>query len=181
MILRAISKHWWVLTLRGVAAILFGLCALFWPALTLAVLVLLWGAYSVIDGIMAVVAGISGRWWSLVFFGLIAIAAGLFAIVRPGITGLVLILVMAAWTIVRGIFEIAAAVRLRKELANEWLLIVSGILSIALGILVVMFPGAGILSIIWLIAAYALIIGALLVILSFRLRRLHRMEPRRAS
>lgn len=176
MILQAISKHWWVLALRGVTAILFGLCALFWPALTFTVLVLLWGAYSLIDGIMAVIAGVQARWWSVAFLGVIAIAAGLFVLFRPGIAGLVLIAVVAAWTIVRGILEIAAAIRLRKELAHEWLLIVSGALSIAVGILIVTFPVAGMLSLVWLIAAYALVIGVLLTVLSFRLRRLHRMD-----
>jgi uncharacterized membrane protein HdeD (DUF308 family) len=181
MMIHAISRRWWVLALRGLIAVVFGVCALLWPAVTFAVLVLLWGAYSVVDGIIAVATGVWGRWWSLVFFGVIAIAVGLFALFRPGITGLALLLLIAAWAMVRGAFEIVAAVQLRKALSNEWLLILSGALSIVFGILIALFPGAGILAVVWLIGAYALIIGVLLLVLSFRLRRLRRMEPRLTS
>ncbi|HWQ53702.1 MAG TPA: DUF308 domain-containing protein [Bryobacteraceae bacterium] len=152
-ILAGISRNWWVLAVRGFIAVLFGLCAFLWPGLTLAVLVLLWGIFALADGVMAVIVGGWGRWWSLLLFGLLAIAIGVFALSQPHITALALLFVIAAWAIARGIFEIVAAIRLRKELSNEWLLILSGSLSIAIGVLLVMFPGAGALSMVWLLGA----------------------------
>lgn len=172
------SRNWWMLLLRGIIAIVFGLCAFLWPGLTLAVLILLWGAFALVDGVIAVIEGGRVRWWSILFFGVLAIAAGLFALLQPGITALALLFVIAIWAIARGILEIVAAIRLRKELTNEWLLVLSGLLSIGLGVLFVMFPGAGILSLLWLLGAYALVAGILMIVLSFRLRGARRQfEP----
>ncbi len=181
-VLRAMTRHWWVLAVRGLAAVLFGIGAFLWPGLTLAVLVLLWGAYALVDGVAAVVAGARARWWSLLIVGLIGIVAGAFTFFRPGITAVALLIVIAAWAIARGIFEIVAAVRLRKELPNEWLLILSGLASVAFGVLAALFPGAGALSIVWLIGIYALAVGILLLVLGFRLRSLpDRLEARLAT
>ncbi len=181
-ILGVVSKNWWMLAVRGVIAILFGLCAFLWPGLTLAVLVMLWGAFALVDGILAVIAGGAVRWWSLLLFGIVAIAAGLFALFWPGITAVALLFVIAIWAIVRGITEIVAAIRLRKELANEWLLVLTGVLAVALGVVLMMSPAAGILALIWFLAAYALVVGVLLLILAYRLRGVHRqMQPRLAT
>jgi uncharacterized membrane protein HdeD (DUF308 family) len=175
-----VSRRWWVLALRGVAACLFAVSAFAWPGLTLGVLVLLWGAFAFVDGVAALVAGIGTRWWSVVFFGVVGIAVGLYALFRPAMTALALILVIAAWAIVRGVLEIAAAIALRKELSNEWLLVLAGVLSIAFGVCVAAFPGAGALSLVWLVGAQALVIGLLWIWLAFRLRGLTRLDEAHA-
>jgi uncharacterized membrane protein HdeD (DUF308 family) len=171
-ILGAVTSNWWVLALRGAIAILFAVCAFLWPGLTLGVLVILWGAFALFDGVAAVMAGFQARWWALVIFGVLSIAAGAYALFQPGITALALLFVIAMWAIARGIFEIAAAIALRKELSNEWLLILSGVVSIAFGLFVAMFPGAGALSVVWLIGIQALAVGILFLGLAFRLRGL---------
>jgi uncharacterized membrane protein HdeD (DUF308 family) len=168
------SRHWWVLALRGVAAVLFAICAFIWPGLTLAVLVVLWGAFAFVDGIFAVVSGASTRWWSLLLLGILGIVAGLIALFMPGITAFVLLIVIASWAIVRGSLEIAAAIQLRKELTGEWLLILAGVASIVFGILILLFPASGALAVVWLIGLQALVIGILEIALAFRLRRIHK-------
>ncbi len=177
-ILGDLSRDWWTLALRGLAAVIFGVLAFFWPGLTLAVLIWLWGLFVLVDGVMAVIAGGRGHWWALLLFGLLAIAAGLIALFQPGLTALALLFVIAAWALVRGVLEIVAAVRLRRELNNEWLLVASGLLSVLLGVLLVMFPAAGVLSLVWLIGAYAIVVGILMLALAFRLRGVQRrLEP----
>jgi uncharacterized membrane protein HdeD (DUF308 family) len=171
-----LARNWWVLAIRGVAAILFGIAAFVWPGITLAVLVLLFGAYALVDGIFAVIAGIAAheeqhRWWLLILEGLAGIVIGVLTFLYPGITALVLLYFIAAWAIVTGAFEIAAAIRLRKEIVDEWLLVLAGIASMLLGILLMVLPGPGALALIWLIGAYALVEGVLLLLLAFRLRR----------
>jgi uncharacterized membrane protein HdeD (DUF308 family) len=103
-------------------------------------------------------------------FGVLGIAAGVYALFQPGITALVLLFVIAAWAVLRGVLEIAAAIALRKELTHEWLLVVSGALSIAIGLAMFAFPGAGAVALVWLIAIQALAAGVLLIALAFRLR-----------
>lgn len=164
------SRNWWALLIRGIAAIAFAIMAFIWPGLTVAVLVLLWGAWAIVDGIFAIVGGARSRWWSLLFLGVVGVAAGLVALFLPGMTALILLMFIAAWAIVRGIFEIAAAIRLRRELTGEWALILSGILSIAFGVLLMLYPGAGALAVVWLIAVWSLVIGILLISLAFRVR-----------
>ncbi len=169
---RALSQHWWVVLLRGVLAILFGVMAWAWPGVTLAVLVLIWGAYALTDGIFEVLAGIRGKWGSLVVLGLLGIAAGVVAFVWPGITAITLIWVFAFWAIVAGILQVSAAIRLRREVRGEWLWIVSGAFTVLLGVLLLLNPGAGALSITWLIGSLAVAWGILLVVLAFKLKRL---------
>lgn len=171
-LLSAVARSWWMFALRGVVAVLFAICAFIWPGLTLGVLILLWGAFAVVDGVVAIASGISGRWWAHAAFGVLGVAAGMIALFRPGITAFALLMVIAAWAIVRGAFEIVAAIRLRKELTGEWLLVLAGIASIGLGILMVLFPGAGALAVVWLIGLQALIAGILLIALGLRLRRI---------
>jgi uncharacterized membrane protein HdeD (DUF308 family) len=171
-LLQMVASSWWVLALRGALAVFFALGAFLWPGLTLLVLVVLWGAFALMDGLMAVVVGARMRWWSILIFGLVGVAAGVLTFLRPGITALALISLIGAWAIIRGVFEVAAAIRLRKEISNEWLLILSGLASFVFGVLVLLFPGAGALSLVWLIGIYALLIGILLFTLAFRLRGL---------
>jgi uncharacterized membrane protein HdeD (DUF308 family) len=179
------AQYWWVLAIRGVVAILFGIGAFLWPGITLAVLVLLFGAYALVDGIFAVVAGLtarreSERWWWMVLEGVAGVILGVLTLLWPGITALVLLIFIAAWSIVTGVLEIAAAIRLRREIEGEWLLVVAGAASVLFGILLLIRPGAGALAVIWLIGAYALVFGVLLLVLAFRLRGYRNMPDRSA-
>jgi len=169
---RAMAQHWWVVLIRGVLAILFGIMAFAWPGVTLAVLVLFWGAYALFDGVFEVIAGIRGKWGSLVVLGLLGIAAGVITFLWPGITAITLLWVFAFWAIVAGVLQISAAIRLRKEVQGEWLWILSGLCTVLLGVLLILYPGAGALSVIWLIASLAVVWGILLVFLAFKLKGL---------
>jgi uncharacterized membrane protein HdeD (DUF308 family) len=170
-----LARNWWVFLIRGIAAILFGIGAFVWPGITIAVLVLMFGAYALVDGIFAIIAGISARqeterWWMMILAGIAGIITGVLTFLWPGITALVLLYFIAAWAVVMGIFEIAAAIRLRKEIEGEFWLILGGIASVIFGVLLVIMPGAGALASIWIIGIYAIIFGITLVILAFRLR-----------
>ena len=176
-----LSRYWWVLALRGLMAIVFGILALLWPQITLLTLIYLFGAYVLLDGIFAVITGIRSygeneRWWAVLLEGLLGIAVGVLAFVWPDVTGLVLLYFIAAWAVITGIFEIFAAIRLRRELTGEWLMVLSGLLSIAFGVALVIFPAAGALALTWLIGAYAIFFGILLIILAFRLRGMRPSE-----
>jgi uncharacterized membrane protein HdeD (DUF308 family) len=160
-------------------AVLFGVAAFAWPGITLGALVLLYGAYALVDGAFAVAAAMIGRtggipWWAMLAEGLIGIAIGAITFAWPGITALVLLYLISAWAVVTGVFEIVAAVRLRKEIRGEWLLALSGVLSIVFGLALVANPGAGALAVVWLIGAYAIFFGALLIALGVQLRGLSR-------
>ena len=165
-----LAQHWWVVLLRGVAAIAFGLMAYAWPGVTIAVLVIFWGAYMLVDGIFEVVAGVRAKWGSLVFLGVLGIAAGLVAFFMPAVAAGALVYIIAFWAIVAGVLQISAAFRLRKEIEGEWLWILSGLCTVVLGCLLIARPGAGALSLIWLIASFAIAWGILLVILAFKLK-----------
>jgi len=171
--LRTLAQHWWVVLLRGLLAIVFGLLAYAWPGLALASLVLLWGAYALVDGVFEVVAGVRGKLGSLILLGVLGIAAGLVTFFWPGVTAITLLYIIAFWAIVAGVLQISAAIRLRKEVEGEWLWILSGVCTVILGFLLIARPGAGALSVIWLIASFAIAWGILLVILAFKLKKLH--------
>lgn len=173
-LLHSLSRNWGWILLRGILAILFGIAAFAWPLITLKVLILLYGAYVLADGIMAIVAAIQGgalapRWW-LAVVGILGVIAGLILFVRPGFGAFALLMIIGIMAIVRGIFEIVGAISLRRQITGEWLLILGGIASILFGMVVLMFPGAGALAMVWLIAAYSVVIGFLLCALAFRLR-----------
>jgi uncharacterized membrane protein HdeD (DUF308 family) len=181
-----LARNWWLLALRGVLGILFGIGAFVWPGATLAALVIVFGAYVFVDGIFAVAAGIGMRrqlnlWWLIVLEGAAGIVLGLLTFRSPDTTALVLLTFIAAWSIITGIFEIASALRLRKLIANEWLMILSGILSIIFGILLIAQPGAGAISIVWLLGAYALLFGMLTLMLALRLRGMRDTPARQAA
>jgi uncharacterized membrane protein HdeD (DUF308 family) len=170
-----ISQFWWTLLLRGIVAILFGVMAFVWPGVTLSALILLFGAYALVDGIAAIVMGIKEygdreRWWATLLGGVISVAAGVIAFVMPGITAFALLTLIAIWAIMRGVLEIAAAVRLRHVIEGEWLLGLGGALSIAFGVLLLLFPGAGALAVIFWIGAFAMMLGILQIALAIRLR-----------
>ena len=173
--LHALAKNWWMLLLRGIAAIIFGVLALTWPGMTLLTLILFYGAYALIDGVLAIVAAITGgallpRWW-LAIVGLLGIAAGLLTFVMPGLTAIVLLYFIAGWAIATGVFQVIGAIKLRKEIDNEWFLILCGIISVLFGVAMIAAPGAGALALITVIGIYAVLIGVLLVALSFRLKK----------
>ena len=160
--------------LRGLAAIAFGILAFVWPHITLTALVFLWGAYALVDGLFAIAAGVkshseSKRWWVLLLEGILSVAAGVVAFVVPGITALVLLLLIASWAIVTGAFEIGAAIQLRKYIKGEWLLGLAGVASVIFGLALFLNPSAGALALVWLIGAYAVVFGFLLIALGLRL------------
>jgi uncharacterized membrane protein HdeD (DUF308 family) len=168
--IRTLAQHWWVLLLRGLLAIVFGLLTFANPGITIAVLVLFWGAYALVDGIFEVIAGIRAKWGSLILLGVLGIAAGIVTFMWPGITAIVLLYIIAFWAIVAGVMQIAAAIRMRREIEGEWLWILSGVCTVVLGALLIARPGAGAVSVVWLIASFAIAWGVLLVMLSFRLK-----------
>ena len=175
LLLQTLAQNWWLILLRGICAILFGLLAFTWPGMTLWVLVVLYGIYALMDGVLALVAACSGgnvapRWW-LILIGLLGLAVGCMTFFYPGVTAMVLLMFIGFWSIIQGVFAIAGAIQLRKEIDNEWLLILNGILSILFGVFVLISPGAGALAIAWVIGAYAVAFGILLVGFSMRLRK----------
>jgi uncharacterized membrane protein HdeD (DUF308 family) len=172
---RSLSQNWWLVALRGVLAILFGVLAFLWPGVTLLTLIVMFGVYAIFDGLVAIWTGLSRtrespRWWTFLLEGLLGIGAGIAALVWPGLATLVFIYLIASWAVFTGILEIVAAVRLRHEITNEWFLALGGVLSIGLGVLLFLQPAAGSLALIWMIAGYALVFGILLLILGIRLR-----------
>ena len=171
-IARALATHWSSLAIRGVCALLFGIVAFMMPGLTLTTLVLIWGIYALIDGGLALIAGFKAKIWSLVFLGLVGVLAGIGAFIYPGMTALVLLYFIAVWAIVTGVLAIVTAIRLRKEITGEWALGLAGLLSLLFGAMLIARPGDGALTIIYLIAAYAVAFGILLLILAFRLKSL---------
>lgn len=175
--LQTMSRKWWLIALRGVSAVLFGILAFVWPQLTLGVLILLFAGYALIDGVMSIGASvgerkINDRWWVGLIEGVLSITAAVLAIIWPGITAVVLLYLIAAWAIITGIFEIIAAVNLRKVIEGEWTLALAGVVSIILGLILFFNPGPGILALIWVIGIYAVLFGVLLIYLGFRVRNL---------
>ncbi|RMX05032.1 HdeD family acid-resistance protein [Corticibacter populi] len=170
-----LSRSWWLLLLRGIAAIVFAIFAWLQPEITVAVLVLLFGAYSMADGILGIWTAISGRkdnayWWVLLLWGLVGIGIGVLTVIAPAAVTLALLIYVAVWAIATGVLQIIAAVRLRKEIEGEWLLGLAGVLSVVFGILLVAQPGLGILTLLWLLAGYTLVFGIVLIVLAFKAR-----------
>jgi uncharacterized membrane protein HdeD (DUF308 family) len=172
----ALARHWWVLLLRGMLAIVFALLAWLLPGITLTALVLAFGIYVEVDGVLGVWMALASRksnphWWWLLLWGLAGIVVGAITFAMPGITALVLLMYIAAWALVTGVMQVMAAWRLRKEISGEWLLGLGGLLSILFGALMVWNPGAGALAVLWLIGVYAFIFGLVMVMLALRARR----------
>lgn len=170
-----LADRWWVLAIRGVAAIVFGVLSFVRPGMSLVVLVAFVGAYAFVDGFVSLVHAFRGRragrpWGSLVFEGIVAIGAGVITFMWPKITALTLLFLIGGWAIVRGVVEIAAAIRLRKQIKGEWALGLAGVLSVAFGVLVIAAPGAGALAMVLWIGFYAVIFGALMLAAAFKLR-----------
>jgi uncharacterized membrane protein HdeD (DUF308 family) len=172
-----LSKYWGLYVLRGILAILFGLAAFFWPGITLQVLVMFFGFFVLLQGLILLIAAfgskaISANWWVGLLEGIASIFFGIVAFGWPGITAIILLFLIAAWAFLSGIIEIMAAVQLRKVISGEWVLGLTGILSIIIALLLVIQPGAGALAVTWLIGIYAFIFGILLLFLGLKIRNL---------
>ena len=170
------SRYWWMILLRGVIAVLFGVMLLVSPGISLASLVFLFGFFVLADGIGNVVTAFGGRkeedhWWVLLLAGLAGIGVGILTFMSPGITALALLFYIAVWAIVTGVLQIVAAIRLRKEIQGEFWMVLGGLASVVFGVLVMARPGAGALAIVTFIGIYAIVVGVSLILLSFRVHR----------
>jgi uncharacterized membrane protein HdeD (DUF308 family) len=173
--LHALARNWWAVLIRGIAAVIFGLLAFFWPGITGLSLVIVFGAYAFVDGVFALVAAIRAaeaheRWVPLLIEGIIGLIIGAITFFETGLAAAALYYTIAAWALLTGIFEIVAAIQMRKLIQNEWLLILGGVASIAFSVLLVIYPLAGFVTVIYLIGAYAIVFGVLLIGFSLRLR-----------
>jgi uncharacterized membrane protein HdeD (DUF308 family) len=172
------ARNWWAILIRGVLAIVFGIIAIVWPNETLFVLITLFGIFCLIDGIFSLIAALRAivhhaHWIALLLEGLLGVIVGIIAIVHPSAAAVAFLFLIAAWAIITGFLELFAAVRLRRELGGEVLLILGGIVSIIFGILLFAFPNAAVITVVWLLGIYAIVFGVLLVGLSFRLKAWH--------
>lgn len=171
-----LRHSWWMLALQGVLAITFGVLALLWPGATLLVLVALFAAWALISGVASMVAAVKHRnadngWWLVLLLGIVSIAAGVIAVLNPGITIFVLVLLMGVNALVTGVLQIVMAIRLRKAIEREWLLALAGTVAVIFGVLVFLFPAAGAFALVWLVSFYAMLTGMLLLALAFRARK----------
>jgi uncharacterized membrane protein HdeD (DUF308 family) len=181
-IAKSVTNQSWLLILQGILAVVFGVVAWVWPDLTVATLVILFGAFAFATGVMNLVAAfgasrVGASPWGFVFRGLLGIGVGIVVAVWPDISALSLLYVIAAWAIVTGVYELAAAIELRKLIDNEWWLGLAGVASIAFGVLVALFPGDGAVALVWTIGVYAIVIGTFLIALGVRLHGLGRHLP----
>lgn len=170
-----LARNWWAVLIRGIIAVIFGILAYLWPGATWVAVAILFGAYALVDGIFAIIAAVRAaetqqRSWPFVIEGIVGIVIAAITFYDVRITIFALYFTIAAWAFLTGIFEIVAAIELRKHVANEFWLILGGIASIAFAVLMIWFPLAGFLAITWLIAAYAIVFGIMLIALAFRLR-----------
>jgi len=182
-----VARHWWVFAIRGIAAIVFGTLAFVWPEATLAVLVLLFGAYVLVDGIALLVALVRGdavarrHAWSVGATGVLGIIAGVVTFMWPGLTALSLLYVVAFWAIAMGLFQVVAAVALRRELQGEFWMALGGVATIVFGALLVAAPGAGLLSLVWLVGIWSVVFGVSSIGLAYRLHKLGEALPKMAG
>jgi uncharacterized membrane protein HdeD (DUF308 family) len=172
----SLGRFWWAVLLRGIVAIIFGVIALLWPEFATVALIFIFGAYAITDGILSVANAWTNRttnpnWWLIFLEGIAGITAGFVVFFLPDFAAFAVIYLIAAWALITGVLELVTAVRLRKEIQNEWALGLSGILSILLGIFLVIWPALGIVAVVWAVGIYAIIFGALMIYLSFLVRR----------
>jgi uncharacterized membrane protein HdeD (DUF308 family) len=177
MLIETLKRHWWVPVIRGIAAIVFGVIAFAYPGLTVAMLVLFFGAWVLVDGVFRVVGAIGHRafdkeWGFDLIIGIVGIIIGFLTFHAPQITALALIIYIAAWALMIGATEIALAIKLRREIKGEWFLILMGLVSIVFAVMLLWNPLPGALALVWLIGSYAIVFGILGIILGFRLRSL---------
>jgi uncharacterized membrane protein HdeD (DUF308 family) len=181
--LALLARKWWVLALRALVAVLFGVAVIIWPVIALKVIVLLFGVYALVDGVITAILGVlirkeEYRWWLWLLEGLTGIVVGVLVFIWPAISTLVLLYLIAVWGVVTGVIEILAAIGLRKVITDEWVLMLDGFLSILLGAFIAVYPNPGILVLIWVIGFYAILFGILLFVLSLQLHSLGRRIKR---
>jgi uncharacterized membrane protein HdeD (DUF308 family) len=185
--LSLVSRDWWVYAIRGVAAILFGIMALIWPAPTLAILVLLFGAYAFVDGIALLVALARGdvlarsHKWVTGLMGVLGIVVAIATLVWPGMTALTLLYLVAFWAITMGVLQIVGAIEFRRQIDGEFFVVLGGILSIAFGGLLVAFPGAGLVSLVWFVGFWAELFGFSSLGVAYRLHGIDRDLNKQSS
>jgi uncharacterized membrane protein HdeD (DUF308 family) len=170
-----VQRNWWIMALRGLFAVIFGLIALLAPRIALLAFIYVFAAYALVDGGIAVITAIQERdllyrWGWILFEGILSILAGIIAFANPSLTALVLLYIIAAWAIVTGVMEIVAAFAIREFVSREWVLALAGIVSVVFGILLFFSPGAGILSILWVVGIYGIVFGILFIVRAFQLR-----------
>ena len=169
------AENWWAFVFAGIFSILFGVGALAWPALTVLVLLIFFGAYLMVDGISSILMAVGSRhWFWYLLGGLVSLAAGIYTFTHPGVTALALLWLIGVWAVIKGIVEIIEAIQIRKEIEGEFFLILAGIISVLFGAWVIARPGAGALAVVWLIAIFAFMRGFLMLGLGFRLRGVKR-------
>jgi uncharacterized membrane protein HdeD (DUF308 family) len=173
-VVELLTRNWWLVALRGALAVVFGILTLAWPGVTLLALILLWGFYALVDGISSIALGaaVPGHRWANVLIGVVGIVAGVVAIVLPGETAVVLLVIIAVWAIIAGVTQIVGAIALRRAVAHAWFLGVTGALTLVLGVVLLFNPGAGALALVTTIAIFAVIWGISLIMMGFRLRGL---------
>jgi uncharacterized membrane protein HdeD (DUF308 family) len=170
-----LSRNWWHLLLRGFVAIGFGILIFANPGISLQVLVYLFGLYVLVEGVIGLSLAVQARdvydsWGALLLWGLLGVAIGVLAFVKPDITALALLFYIALWAIASGVLEIVAAVRLREFISNEWLLTIAGLVSVAFGVWLIAQPERGALAVLWVIGAYAVLFGVLIVVFALKIR-----------
>ena len=169
-----LSRNWWLVALRGALAILFGLLTLVVPGIALSSLILLFGAYAIVDGVAAVWSSVQHRseqgWWIHLLEGVVSVIAGIITFAYPAITALILLYVIAFWAMTTAVFEIRAAIQQRKEISGEFWMGLSGLLSVIFGIVLIVNPGSGIFAVLWIVSIYAIAFGVFLIMLALRLR-----------
>ncbi|MDY6867852.1 MAG: HdeD family acid-resistance protein [Chloroflexota bacterium] len=176
-----IVRNWWVFLVRGLLAVIFGVLALIWPEITLITLMILFGIFVLMEGILNLVIGVATsdtnrRWWVTLIEGILDIVIAILTFVWPDITAVVLLYFIAAWALLSGVLEIILAIRIRQMIEREWAMILGGILSIIFSVLLFVFPSEGAISLLMLIGIYSIIIGILFVILGFRIRKFGRED-----
>ncbi len=182
-----VARDWWVFALRGIAAIVFGVLAFVWPAATLTVLVILFGAYVLVDGVALLVALARGETlarrhaWSVGIMGVLGIVAGVVTFVWPNVTALSLLYVVAFWSIAMGTFQVVAAVALRRELDGEFWMALGGVASILFGALLVASPGDGLITLVWLVGIWSVVFGVSSLGLAYRLHAIVAALPKPAQ
>lgn len=173
--LELLARRWQLIVLRGVVAVLFGIVAIAWPEITVLSLAILFGVYTLLDGVTSITMGFGHNSTDRVYLitlGVLGVVAGLISLIWPAITVIVLLLIIAVWAIVAGVMQIAAAIRLRKVIRNEWFLALSGAVALVLGLLLIVQPGEGAIALLVAIATFALVWGITLIVLGFRIRSL---------
>lgn len=181
-----LSRHWWLLVLNGVAGVLFGAAAFVWPGMTFGVLVLLFGAFAFVDGLIMLgfgllAAGEAENWWMLLLTGIAGLVVGVLTFAKPAEMALALVYVIGIWAMLTGLLGVAAAIRLRKIISDEWLMALGGALGILFGIIVLMQPVAGALTVVYLFGFYAVLFGITQIVLGIRLHGLVAAVDRRVQ